>query len=175
MHVPATAEPLYPVLFGVDLKLCIDTLISSLCRASCNKQLPHSAAVVFDQCLVGLQIRASHGFQGVRAVMVPQDFDTIKDLYDFTEEALKLSGTGRLEDLENWLSANYPERFRHLFQDPRPWVRNTLGQPALRPRINLVPVIAPVPMHNPRPKRDKKGRLTSVSLYNPHCLVLYCS
>lgn len=104
--------------------------------------------------------------------MVLRDFGTIKDLYDFTEEALKLSGTGRLEDLEKWLSANYSERFRHLFQDPRPWVRNTLGQPALRPCINLVPVNAPVPKHTPRPKRDKKGRLASVLLYNPHCLVL---
>ena len=79
-----------------------------------------------------LQVRGSYAFQEIRAVMQRSDFETIQCLYDFTEQALKMSGTGRLEDLESWLSGTFAEGFKHLFKDPRPWCRRSFGQPPFK-------------------------------------------
>ena len=75
-------------------------------------------------------MRGSYGFQEVRAVMLRSDCETIDSLRDFTEQALKLSGTGRLKKLESWLSGTYAESFKHRFMHPSPWCQKPLKQPA---------------------------------------------
>lgn len=86
-----------------------------------------------------MQVRAGNGFQYIRAVMLRSDFETVNVLYDFTEEALKTSGTGRLEDLENWYSGNYDERFRHLLTNPRPWCHLHLWLASLQASVHWQP------------------------------------
>ena len=103
-----------------------------------------------------VQVRAGHGFQYVRAVMLRSDFETVNVLYDFTEEALKTSGTGRLEDLENWYSGNYDERFRHLFTNPRPWCRPTFGSPAFK-QVRIGNELLRPPVQEPQRKPSKQG------------------
>lgn len=56
------------------------------------------------------QVRSKNGFDHVRMVTTEESFWIVQDLYNFTEEALGLSGTGRQEDLQAWYEADYPER-----------------------------------------------------------------
>ena len=74
-----------------------------------------------------LQVRARNGFERVRVVTTEDSWWIVQDLYSFTEEALRKSGTGRVEDLMNWYNAEYPEKYSRLFQDKRPWYRKTMG------------------------------------------------
>lgn len=74
-------------------------------------------------------MRARNGYTSIRAVVLADDYNTIQNLYDFTQEALKLSGTGRVQDLGNWNMGNYAERYLPLIQNKRLWCRKSLGVP----------------------------------------------
>ncbi|KAK9835297.1 hypothetical protein WJX84_011834 [Apatococcus fuscideae] len=56
------------------------------------------------------KIRAKNGFHHVRMVTTEESFWIVQDLYNFTEKALQMSGTGRQEDLMNWYKGDYPEK-----------------------------------------------------------------
>ena len=51
----------------------------------------------------------------------------MQNLYDFTQDAMKLAATGRVEDLAAWTSADYNIRYLNLVQTRRPMVRRTTG------------------------------------------------
>lgn len=65
-----------------------------------------------------MQVRSKNGFDHVRMVTTEESFWIVQDLYNFTEEALRQSGTGRREDLQNWYKADYPERYVLSMQKP---------------------------------------------------------
>lgn len=51
----------------------------------------------------------------------------MQNLYDFTQDAMKLAATGRVEDLAAWTSADYNIRYLNLVQTRRPMVHRTMG------------------------------------------------
>ena len=51
----------------------------------------------------------------------------MQNLCDFTQDAMKLAATGRVEDLAAWTSADNNIRYLNLVQTRRPMVRRTMG------------------------------------------------
>ena len=74
-------------------------------------------------------MRARNGYPNVWAVVLADDDNTIQTLYKFIQEALKLAGTGQVQDLGTWVMGNYAERYLPLIQNKRSWFPNSLGVP----------------------------------------------
>ncbi|DBA67760.1 TPA: hypothetical protein ACH3X2_000073 [Trebouxia sp. C0005] len=105
-------------------------------------------------------VRARNGYTSIRAVVLADDYNTIQNLYDFTQEALKLSGTGRVQDLGNWNMGNYAERYLPLIQNKRLWCRKSLGVPDMhRVRVgNKLVMAQALPSAARMPQRQGPAR-----------------
>ena len=77
----------------------------------------------------------------------------VQNLYDFTQDAMKLAATGRVEDLAAWTSADYNIKYLKLVQTSRPLVRRTMGMVDLS-KVQLggqpLPAVAPTPARKRR-------------------------
>lgn len=73
------------------------------------------------------QVRQAQGYQHIRTVCTDDDWEVVKTLYDFTQDAMRLAATGRVEDLAAWTSADYNIKYLQLVQTSRPMVRKTMG------------------------------------------------
>lgn len=51
----------------------------------------------------------------------------VQNLYTFTQDAMKLAATGRVEDLAVWTSADYNIKYLELVKTIRPMVCKTMG------------------------------------------------
>ena len=81
----------------------------------------------------------------------------MQNLYDFTQDAMKLAATGRVEDLAAWTSADYNIRFLNLVQTRRPMVRRTMGNVDLT-KVHMGGQPLP-PAPAPARKRRSEGML----------------
>ncbi|KAK9827034.1 hypothetical protein WJX74_004321 [Apatococcus lobatus] len=118
------------------------------------------------------KIRAKNGFHHVRMVTTEESFWIVQDLYNFTEKALQMSGTGRQEDLMNWYKGDYPENFKPLFRDKHPWYRKSMGTLDSRGmRISGEPIcMEEFPMPK-RPKRKPSGSVKRQQRVDPESTI----
>jgi hypothetical protein len=87
------------------------------------------------------------------------DLDMIKcSLYDCTSHLLKLSGTGRKDDVDRWRTESCPRAYSAVLETKRPHARRTLGVDAAIAEIQMEEEeqeAAPAPVPQPPPPHDE--------------------
>lgn len=103
------------------------------------------------------QVRQAQGYQHIRTVCTDEDWEVVQNLYDFTQDAMKLAATGRVEDLAAWTSADYNIKYLKLVQTTRPMVRRTMGMVDLS-KVQLGGQPLPAVASTPARKRRSGGK-----------------
>lgn len=65
--------------------------------------------------------------QKVELLCLEEDYNILQQLYEFTVEALKVAGTGRIEDLDKWFEETYEPRYGVVTRAGRSHVPKKLG------------------------------------------------
>jgi hypothetical protein len=73
-------------------------------------------------------VRAANGFDRIRALMIEEDLMIVRHLYEFTVAALRVSATGRVEDVNNWKTKTYASVFTDVLKTRRPHCPGQLGK-----------------------------------------------
>ena len=79
------------------------------------------------EMLSATQVRQAQGYEHIRVVCTKKNWEVVQNLYDFTQDAMKLAATGRVEDLATWTSADYRVEYLELVSSTRPMVHRTMG------------------------------------------------
>jgi hypothetical protein len=75
-----------------------------------------------------VHVRLRNGFSDVTVLMLEADLAIVRNLYAFTADALRVSATGRIEDVDAWKSNAYAPHFAGVLQASRAHASGRLGQ-----------------------------------------------